>query len=142
MEATEILDNITSTKRDICEYITSTEHWLFYWISVPEVREFIEAFPEDYEAFVNISVEEINEVSQSIKISFYDHPDEVEFIKRNVILSTFRDTVKVNWKNWKGEVKDLLIKEKEEAIEYYKERIDEIEQELKKLKETKQDGDK
>lgn len=137
MEANEILDNITSIKRDIREYITSTEHWLFYWISVPEVKEFIEAFPEDYEECVSISVEEINEVSQSIRISFDDHPDEVEFIKRNVILRTFRDTVKVNWKKWKGEFKELLIKEKEEAIEYYKRRLDEVNKELENLKDDK-----
>lgn len=29
MEANEIIDNIASTKRDIREYITSTEHWIF-----------------------------------------------------------------------------------------------------------------
>ena len=137
MEANEILDNVMSIKRDIREYITSTEHWLFYWISVPEVKEFIEAFPEDYEECVDISVEEINEVSQSIRISFYDHPNEVESIKRNIILRTFRDAVNVNWKKWKGEWKDLLIKEKEEAIEYYKKRIDEVNKELENLKDDK-----
>lgn len=136
MEATEILGNITSTKRNIREYIINTEHWLFYWISVPEVKEFIEAFPEDYENCVDISVEEINDVSQSIRISFYDHPNEVESIKRNIILRTFRDAVKVNWKKWKGEWKDLLIKEKEEAIEYYKKRIDEVNKELENIKDT------
>ena len=140
MEANEILDKITSIKRDIREYITNTEHWLFYWISVPEVKEFIKACPEDYEAYVDISVEEINDVSQTIKISFYVHPDEVEFIRRNVILRTFRDTVKVNWKKWKGEWKELLIKEKEDAIEYYKKRIDEVNKELENLKKTRQDG--
>lgn len=137
MEANEILDNITSIKRNIREYIINTEHWIYYWISVPEVKEFIEAFPEDYEECVDISVEEINDVSQSIRITFYDHPNEVEFIKRNVILRTFRDAVNVNWKKWKGEWKDLLIKEKEEAIEYYKKRIDEINKELENLKDDK-----
>lgn len=136
MEANEILDNITSIKRNIREYIINTEHWIFYWISVPEVKEFIEAFPETYEECVDISVEEINEVSQSIRISFYDHPNEVEFIKRNIILRTFRDAVNVNWKKWKGEWKDLLIKEKEEAIEYYKKRIDEVNKELENIKDT------
>lgn len=136
MEANEILDNITSIKRNIREYIINTEHWLFYWISVPEVKEFIEAFPEDYEECVDISVEEINDVSQSIRISFYDHPNEVESIKRNMILRTFRDTVNINWKKWKGEWKDLLIKEKEEAIEYYKKRIDEVNKELENIKDT------
>lgn len=137
MEADEILDNITSIKRNIREYIISTEHWIFYWISVPEVKEFIEAFPETYEECVDISVEEINDVSQAIRISFYDHPNEVESIKRNIILRTFRDAVNVNWKKWKGEWKDLLIKEKEEAIEYYKKRIDEVNKELENLKDDK-----
>ena len=93
MEANEILDNITSIKRNIREYIISTKHWIFYWISVPEVKEFVEAFPETYEECVDISVEEINEVSQSIRITFYDHPNEVESIKRYVTLRTFRDSV-------------------------------------------------
>ncbi len=69
-----------------------------------------------------------------IKISFVDHPDDIEYIERYTVLSTFRDTTKAQWMTWNGKLKEMQISEKEKTLNYYKKKIDEIEKEIEELK--------
>lgn len=129
----EIIDNINDLRNDILDYITSTEHCLFYWISNREVQNFIKEYPEDYEQMFHLSVSNINK-SPLIRISFDEHPDDISYIERYAVLTTFRDTTKAKWMEWEGEIKELQISKKEKELNYYGEMIDRTEKEIEELK--------
>lgn len=134
MEAKEIIDRITSIEKEVYNYITNTEHWLFYWITNKEVQDFIREYPEDYEDRVHLSIYSLSSNSPQVKISFDDHPNDVEYIQRYGVILTFRDSVKARWMEWNGKVKDMQIKDKEKELAYYKEKVVETEKEIKELK--------
>lgn len=129
----EIIDNVNSLRNDILEYIISTEHCLFNWISNKEIQNFINAYPEDYENKFHLSVSNIN-TSPLIKISFDEHPDDISYIERYAVLTTFRGTTNARWLEWKGKVKEMQISEKEKTLDYYKKMVDKTEKEIEELK--------
>lgn len=129
----EIIDNINSLRNDILEYIISTEHCLFNWISNKEIQNFINAYPEDYENKFHLSVSNIN-TSPLIKISFDEHPDDISYIERYAVLATFRGTTNARWMEWKGKVKEMQISENEKTLDYYKKMVDKTEKEIEELK--------
>ncbi len=133
-KVTKILNKISSIKDEIYNYIINTEHWLIYWINADVVQEFIGAYPEDYEDRVSLSILEFNEISVTIAIHFVEHPSAVKSIRRYIGLATFRDEVKANWEEWGSHLNKSLAETKEEELEYYKGKVAEIEEELKKLK--------
>ena len=133
MDIKEIIDNIDSLRKDTLEYITSTEHCLFNWISNKEVQNFIKAYPEDYEDMFHLSVSNIG-TSPLIRISFDEHPDNVPCISRYTVLPTFRNTTKARWMEWNGKVKEMQISEKEKELNYYKKKVGETEKEIEELK--------
>lgn len=134
MEAIEIIEKISSIKKEIYDYIINTEHWLFYWIANKEVQDIIKEYPEDYNDRVHLQVSNISSASPSFVIKFDDHPNDVESIERYAVLYTFRDIVKANWLEWNGKVKERQIEEKEEELAYHKKRINEIEKTILELK--------
>ena len=134
----EIIDNINDFRNDILDYIISTEHCLFYWISNKEVQNFIKAY-SDYEQRFHLSVSNIN-TAPLIKISFDEHPDGISYIERYAVLTTFRDTTKARWMEWEGEIKKLQISKKEEELNYYKEMVDRTEKEIEELKKESEYG--
>lgn len=133
MDIKEILNDITWLEDEILDYITSTEHCLFNWISNKEIQNFIKAYPEDYENMFHLTVRYASS-TPLIKISFVDHPDDIEYIERYTVLSTFRDTTKAQWMTWNGKLKEMQISEKEKTLNYYKKKVDEIEKEIEELK--------
>ncbi len=133
MEVKEIIGKITSIEEEIYNYITNTEHWLFYWIANKEVQDFIKEYPEDYEDKVHLQVGSIS-CSPSFVIKFDDHPDDIRSIERYGVLYTFRDVVKARWLEWNGKVKELQIEEKENELAYYKEKVSETEKAILELK--------
>jgi hypothetical protein len=133
MEAKEILNKISSIEGDIYNYITNTEHWLFYWIQNKEVQNFIKEYPEDYEDRVHLQIGNITS-SPTFVITFDGHPDDIKSIERYAVLYTFRDVVKARWLEWNGKVKELQIEEKEKELAYHKEKVGEIEKEILELK--------
>lgn len=134
MEAKEIIDRITLIEKEVYNYITNTEHWLFYWITNKEVQDFIKEYPEDYEDRVHLSIYSLSPNSPQFGISFNDHPNDVEYIQRYGVISTFRDSVEARWLEWNGKVKDMQIKEKEKTLAYYKKKVFDTEKEIKELK--------
>ena len=134
MEAKEIIDRITSIEKEVYNYITNTEHWLFYWITNKEVQDFIKEYPEDYEDRVHLSIYSLSPNSPQFKISFDNHPNDVEYIQRYGVISTFRDSVKARWMEWNGKVKEMQISDKEKELAYYKKKVIETEKEINELK--------
>ena len=133
MEVKELINRISVLDSDIYKYITDTEHCLFYWIANKEVQDFIKEYPEDYDDRVYLQVSNISS-SPSFIIKFDDHPDDIKSIERFGVLATFRDSVKARWLEWNGKVRELQIKEKEHALEYYKKKVIETEKEINELK--------
>lgn len=133
MELKNILSKIENVEKDILDYILNTEHYLFYWISNKEVQNFIQEYPDDYEDRFYIIVINVSD-SPTIRIYFEDHPDEVEYIERYAVLSTFKNSTKARWMEWNGMLKEKQIAEKEKEIKYFKKRLEETEKELEELK--------
>lgn len=133
MELKNILSKIENVEKDILDYILNTEHYLFYWISDKAVQNFIKEYPDDYEDRFYIIVINVSD-SPIIRIYFEDHPDEVEYIERYAVLSTFKNSTKARWLEWNGKVKEIQIAEKEKEIEYFKKKLEETEKELEELK--------
>lgn len=133
MELKNILENIEKLEKDVLDYILNTEHYIFYWISNREVQDFIKEYPEDYEHMIYLRVIDVS-ASPTIRIYFEDHRDGVEYIERYAVLSTFRHEVKAKWLEWKGNVKERQIAEKEQEVEYFKRRLEETEKEFEELK--------
>ena len=133
MELKNILENIEKAERDVLDYILNTEHYIFYWISNREVQDFIKEYPEDYEHMIYLRVIDVS-ASPTIRIYFEDHRDGVEYIERYAVLSTFRHAAKAKWLEWNGNVKEKQIAEKEQEVEYLKERLEKAEKELEELK--------
>lgn len=129
----EITDNINSLCNDILDYITSTEHCLFNWISNKEIQNFIKEYPEDYEHMFHLSVSNIS-TSPLIKISFDEHPDDIPYIERYTRLPTFKDITKARWMEWNGKFKEMQISEKKRSLNHYKKMVDKIEKEIEELK--------
>lgn len=126
----KLTDEITSLDNKILDYIESTENWIFYWIDNKEVQNFVEAYPEEYEFMVHVSIKNIS-FSPLVHIDFDEHPDGIESIERYVPLYFFRETTKANWLKWNGKIKDLQRLEIEKEIHFHKKRIAELESELK-----------
>ena len=133
MELNNILENIEKLEKDIYDYIVNTEHYIFNWISNVEVQDFIKEYPDDYEDMIHIHVTNVSDIP-TIKICFEGHPDEIEYINRYAILSTFRHETKARWLEWNGKVKEIQIAEKKREVEYYKEQLEKAEKELEELK--------
>lgn len=135
MELKNILSKIENVEKDILDYITNTEHYIFNWISCTAVQDFIKEYPEDYEDMIYLNVISVSE-SPIIRIYFTGHPDEIEYVERYTFLPTFRDTTKAGWLKWNGKVKEIQIAEKEQQIEYFKKQLEKAKKELEELKEN------
>lgn len=133
MELKNIFSKIEDVQKNILDYILSTEHYIFYWIENKEVQNFIQEYPDEYKDMFYIIVKDAS-IFPTIEICFEDHPDGVGYIERSVYLSTFRDTTKAKWLEWNGKVKEKQIAEKEEELEYFKEKLEKTEKELEELK--------
>lgn len=133
MEVRNLISKIEDVQKDILDYIVNTEHYIFYWISNKEVQNFIQEYPNEYEDMIYLRVINVS-TSPTIRIYFEIHPDDVEYIERNMVLSTFRDTTKAKWLEWNGKMKERQILEKEQELEYYKEQLEKTEKELEELK--------
>lgn len=133
MDLKNILSKIENVEKDILDYILNTEHYIFNWINNKEVQNFIQEYPDLYEDMIYLRVINVS-ISPTIRIYFEDHPDEVEYIERNTFLPTFKDTTKARWLEWNGNIKDKLILEKEQEVEYFKKKLEETEKELEELK--------
>lgn len=133
MELKNIISKIEDVQNDILDYIVSTEHYIFNWIYDKEVQEFIEEYPDNYEDRIYLRVIK-SCVTPTIRIYFEDHRNGVEYIERDAILPTFKDSAKARWFEWNGMVKEKQIAEKEAQLEYYREQLEKTEKELEYLK--------
>lgn len=133
MELKNIISKIEDVEKDILDYILSTEHYIFNWIYEKKVQDFIKGYPDDYENKINLRVIKAG-LRPTIRIYFEDYPDDWEYIERDTLLPTFKDSTKARWLEWNGKVKELQIAEKEREIKYFKEQLEQTEKELEYLK--------
>jgi hypothetical protein len=133
MELKNIISKIENVEDDILDYILKTEHYIFNWIENKEVQNFIQEYPDEYEDMIYLRVINVS-ISPTIRIYFTDHPNDVEYIERYTFLPTFKDTTKAKWLEWKGNLKEKQILEKEVEIEYFKKKLEDSEKELEELK--------
>ena len=140
-QLSDLLDKISCLRQEVQDYITNTEHYIFYWISENEViKDFIKQHPDDYEELIEISVESITNASAYVRIQLGkesdDDDDEEEpvVIRRYCHFSTFKEHTHDRWERFNGKIKEARIKEVQKIIDYYKAKLDEYENQLKGLK--------
>ncbi len=133
MEVKEFVDRYNSLKHDISEYIVNTPHCIMYWIKNEEIQRFIEEYPDDYEDMFDIDILSVSP-SPSIRITFHEHPDNVTNIERFCNLLIFRDSVNESWLKWNGRIKEIRIENLNSDLEFYKQRVIETEELLRKEK--------
>lgn len=133
MEVRDLISKIEMVEKDILDYILNTEHYIFNWISNKEVQNFIQEYPNKYEDMIYLRVIHVSS-SPTIRIYFENHPDDVEYIERYTVLSTFKDSTKARWFEWNGNVKERQILEKEQELEYFKKQFEKTKKELEELK--------
>lgn len=132
-EVKKIVDKVLALRDDIYSYIVDTEHWLFYWIKNKEVQDFVRKYPEDFENMIHMSIVSVDSHPQ-VRITFDEHPSNIDYIERYVVLETFRVSVKARWEEWNGNVKEMQIAKKTKELSYYKRKVSETENELDALK--------
>ena len=133
MDNKNLTSKIETLRNEILDYILSTEHYLFKWISNKEVQDFIKAYPDDYEDMIHLHVIYVSEAPK-IRICFEDHPNEVEYVDRYTVLSTFKDSTKARWFEWNGMLKERQILTKEQEVKYLREQLETAEKALEYLK--------
>ena len=113
----------------------NTDNYIFYWIKNKEIRDYIEEYPDDFEDRIEISVDSISGNTVAVKIHFTSsHPHNVETIHRYCVLSMFRDTVKSEFAQYGSSITELKIKEAEENLKYYEQRVENTKKEIEELK--------
>lgn len=132
MELKNILSKIENIEKDILDYITNTEHYIFNWIYCTAVQDFIKEYPDEYEDLIYLQVTNVSQ-SPTIRIYFTGHPDEIEYIERCTFLPTFRDIAKAGWLKWGGNIRKTQITEKKREVEYHKKQLEKVEKELEEL---------
>ena len=131
----DIIKSIGNLEKEVYDYITSTENWLFYWIGNKEVQDFIKEYPDDYEDRVSLRITKVD-ASCSCKIFFDEHPYDVHSIERFCALATFRNSVKAKYMMYNGKVKELQLEELNNQLAHYKEMIANTEEEIKRLQDS------
>ena len=79
MELENLLSKIENVKKDILDYIVSTEHYIFNWIDDKNVQDFIKEYPDEYEDMIYLHVIHASS-SPTIRIYFENHPDDTKWV--------------------------------------------------------------
>lgn len=132
-EVVSLIERYSKLQNDTCNYITSTEHWILYWIENKEVQDFIKEYPDNFEDLVSLSV--INLMGESVycKIKFEDHPNNIEYINRYCMIYTFRDIVRAKYMQTNDGIKEYKIKVLKNELEYFKKKVSEYELKIKEM---------
>ena len=134
-EANDLYFRIGDIYRRIENYIKDTEHFIFYWIDDPTIRKFI-LENSDYESLIaNVSVTEI--CNNTIRVRIYlltDDTEEESSVSKWLVLNTFRDNVNANYKKHILGIDKYRLEQLKKGLEDHKKRMDEIEREIKTLR--------
>lgn len=130
----EIIGDICELREEVERYILNTPHYIFYWITNREIKDYIEAFPEDFEDNISLKVDNVSGGSATVTITFdHDHPYEVESIQRFCFLPSFREFTEEHYAEFNGSITELKLKEMQTKLDHYKKRVSELEEEIAQL---------
>lgn len=137
-QLSDILKNYEDLKKQVHDFITNTEHFIFYWIEEGEVKSFIKKNPDNYEELMKLSVVSISETSAWVIISFANAKN----LSTRCDFGSFKEYTLYQWEKFNGRLKQHRIRQIQNEIEFHKQRIAENEELLKGLKgENKNEGD-
>ena len=128
----EILNKMSELRKEVENFIVDTEHFIFYWIEEDEVKDFVKENPENYEDLIQLSVETIDDSSATVKIKLGASGNSV--ICRQCLCPA--DT-EYQWNRFNGRIKEFRIKQVQENLDYYKQRVAEYEELLAGLTKSK-----
>lgn len=130
----EIIGDICELREEVEQYILNTPHYIFYWITNREIKDYIEAFPEDFEDNISLEVNNVSGGSATVTITFdHDHPNDVKSIQRFCFLPSFREFTKGHYAEFNGSITELKLKELQTERDHYKKRVSELEEEIAQL---------
>lgn len=131
----EILNKMSELRKEVENFIVNTEHFIFYWIEEDEVKDFVKENPDKYEDLIQLSVETIDDSSATVKIKLGASGNSV--IYRQCHLQKFKAYTEYQWNRFNGRIKEFRIKQVQENLDYYKQRVAECEELLAGLTKSK-----
>lgn len=130
----DIIGNICELKEEVERYILNTPHYIFYWITNREIKDYIEAFPEDFEDNIALKVDDVSGGSATVTITFnHDHPNDVDSIQRFCFLPSFREFTEEHYAEFNGSITKLKLKELQKELDYHKKKVSELEEKIAQL---------
>lgn len=136
-QLSDILKNYEDLKKQVHDFITNTEHFIFYWLEEGEVKSFIKKNPDNYEELIKLSVVSISDTSAWVIIHLGK-----KNMQTRCDFGPFKEYTLYQWDKFNGKLKQHRIRQIQNEIEFHKQRIAENEELLKGLKgENKNEGD-
>ena len=134
IEIKDIRSKIGSIFLAIEEYIKSTDHWLYYWINEPKIKEFIQDDPNEYEtSILDLSVTSVGAVSANVEIRFLNQDNEEDVLDHFCILEKFRDTVNTNYLRNTKSIDEYRLGVLNKTLARYRKKTYEVENQIKDL---------
>ena len=132
-QLSDILKNYEDLKKQVYDFITNTEHFIFYWIEEGEVKSFIKKNPDNYEELMKLSVVSISETSAWVIIRFANANN----LSTRCDFGSFKEYTLYQWEKFNGQLKQHRIRQIKNEINYYRQKLAENEELLKGLTKTK-----
>lgn len=132
-QLSDILKNYEDLKKQVYDFITNTEHFIFYWIEEGEVKSFIKKNPDNYEELIKLSVVSISETSAWVIIRFANANN----LSTRCDFGSFKEYTLYQWEKFNGQLKQHRIRQIKNEINYYRQKLAENEELLKGLTKTK-----
>lgn len=115
------------------EYIMSIPNWIYYFLPNVVIADFLSEFPDDWPDHIRtVHVNYINGANANVTIKFDDWCDIGDFT-RNVLLPTFRNTVKAKDIEYQNHVSENIIQQLKSTNEHLQKCIEENNQQIQKL---------
>ena len=135
-----IINRSSELMADIRRYILSNENWIYYFLNPlsssdanKPIEDIINAFPFDWEDYINVQVNNFYGSSVGITIEI-DTGDEMPIcLTRSIYIPNFSYIIETNKKLMDGKINEIKINNLKEEIESYKNILTEKEAELEKL---------
>lgn len=133
----ELINDFSTLKKKIEDYVFSNDKWLYYFASDNNVIRLITHHPDDWHDYVEVTVEYLSSTSIYVSIEISDEENEIgTTLRRWITLSTFAWNVQSNYVKYHNNAVYRAIEDKEKELKYFEEKVRETKEEINKLKET------
>ena len=110
------LNRATGLMKDIKDYILSNNDWVYYFINPlvesevnKPLKDIVEQYPDEWEDYVDIEIEDFNGTSVKIMITVDDYSETPPCLHRFIYLPHFSETVERNKKLYSAKFNEIKV---------------------------------